>query len=67
MAMQGSGADAGLAGTSYGSAAGGVPHIGSAGALSDAGLPHFGPGSLPHGAPKLLPDVTSFSLELAAT
>lgn len=55
MAMQGSGvlnggADAALAGTSYMPAAGNVPQVGSAGTLSDVGLSHFGPGSLPHGA-----------------
>ena len=52
MAMQGRGplgnsADAALAGSSYASA-GGVPHAGSTGALSDD--LQFGPGTLPQGA-----------------
>lgn len=53
MQMGGGGGDVGMPSTSYGSAVGGVPHVGSAGALSDAGLPgpaRYGSGNLPQGA-----------------
>ncbi len=51
MQMGGGGGD--MPGTSYGSAAGGVPHVGSAGVLSDAGLPgpaRYSSGNHPQGA-----------------
>lgn len=70
MAMQGSGvlnggADAALAGTSYMSGAGNVPQVVSAGALSDVGLSHFGPGSLPHGElPSSFPTVDGRALHM---